>query len=357
MKKSRIIIVVLGLAVIAIAAGIGWRLYASGRFTENETEEKKAEEGIVASPTRVAIKNGEVVVTLDEEARAKGGIAAAAPGAIFHQETITGYGTILSTRELVDLNDRYAGLRASAEKARAALEAAKNERDRAAALNADEKNVSDKAAQAAEAEWRSAEAEARAALQALASAENLLRERWGDTIARWTIESDPELNGIVAQKELLVQITLPPGAASGMKPETAYVESAEDTRRLIEARFIAPARRTDPRIQGRSFFYRVAAGAGGLLPEMNVSAHLPTGATAAGFLIPDSAIVWWQGSRWIYVQSGADQFTRREIRPEASFDGGWFVREGVTAADRIVVAGAPLLFSEELRSQIQVGEE
>jgi hypothetical protein len=54
------------------------------------------------------------------------------------------------------------------------------------------------------------------------------------------------------------------------------------------------------------------------------------------------------------VQIAPTQFERRQLVVTSPAARGWFVTTGFTAGDRIVVAGAQALLSEELKSQIQV---
>lgn len=61
--------------------------------------------------------------------------------------------------------------------------------------------------------------------------------------------------------------------------------------------------------------------------------------------VPDSAIIWWNGTQWIYLEKSPGQFTRAPLSI------------GLTSQDHIVTTGAQQLFSEEFRSQIEVGEE
>jgi hypothetical protein len=61
------------------------------------------------------------------------------------------------------------------------------------------------------------------------------------------------------------------------------------------------------------------------------------------------------------VQIGVDTFARREVTTEAPLDDGWFVpanshaSSALRSGQRVVVAGAQQLLSEEFRSQIRVG--
>jgi hypothetical protein len=105
-----------------------------------------------------------------------------------------------------------------------------------------------------------------------------------------------------------------------------------------------------------SFFYVASAPTPGLLPGMNVLAYMPVGPQVAGVTVPAPSIVWWQGKAWVYVKKGPDHFVRHAVPTEHPVKDGWFVVNGFSAEDRLVVRGAQLLLSEEFRSQIQVGE-
>ena len=107
-----------------------------------------------------------------------------------------------------------------------------------------------------------------------------------------------------------------------------------------------------------SLFYRVSAQTTGLLVGMNLLAYLAVGPTIRGVIVPTSAVVWWQGKAWVYLQRGQDRFARREVPAESPLQDGWFVVNGFSGGDHVVVKGAQLLLSEEFRGQIQTqGEE
>jgi hypothetical protein len=129
--------------------------------------------------------------------------------------------------------------------------------------------------------------------------------------------------------------------------------------RRAEVRYISPATRTDPKIQGFSYFYAAPASSG-MLPGMNVRAYLASGQPVDGYVIPSSAVIWWSGHAWVYVRVEEDSFTRREIPTDMSAgrDGGGFVvpvRAFPGPQPQIVATSAQLLLSEEFRAQIQVG--
>ena len=88
-----------------------------------------------------------------------------------------------------------------------------------------------------------------------------------------------------------------------------------------------------------------------------MTAYLPAGKTAVnGVTVPRSAVVRYGGHSWVYVQVRDDVFVRREVTLDRTNDAGWFVRQGLERGDRAVVVGAQMLLSEELKSQIRIGE-
>ena len=315
---------------------------------------EQEQERPVKAPSRVSRQNGETVVTLDKLARIKSGIVVKPLKTISHQEELKAYGTVMDIQNLIDLHNSFAAARARVEKTRASLDVSRREYERLKALHENNRNISDKAFQAAEATWHSNEADANAAKDALHTIEASVRQRWDIVIARWLVEKSLSFNRLLQQQDVLIQITLPQDTYLSSAPQNALVQTADG--KVVSAKLVSSSSRTDPRIQGMSFFYITSARLSGLLSGMNVIAYLQVGPKTQGVLIPDSAVVWWHGKAWGYVQKGTDQFVRREISTETPVKGGWFVLKGLAAGDQIVVKGSQLFMSEESRSQIQVGD-
>lgn len=341
-------------AIIVLAGVAALLVWAFVEGRKELTMEQERERPIQA-PSRVSIQDGERVITLDQAAQMKSGIAVSPVESIAHREEFRAYGTVLQSQDLIDVRNTAAAATARMEKAQAGLEMSRKASERLKVLREDNRNISDKALQAAEATRRSDEAEARAAEQAVLALESVARQRWGGVIARWLFDASPEFDRLIQQQDVLIQVTLPSGAQIASAPKTARVQTPNG--RIAAVQLVAPSPHTDPRIQGMSFFYLAPAWTTGLLPGMNVVAYLPAGPKSAGVIVPDAAVVWWQGRAWVYVQQEADRFVRHEIPSDRPVQNGWFVETELAAGDRLVTSGAQLLLSEELRAQIQVGEE
>jgi len=81
---------------------------------------------------------------------------------------------------------------------------------------------------------------------------------------------------------------------------------------------------------------------------MNLVVLVAVGQQVSGTVIPESAIVWWQGKAWIYEESATNTFSRREVPTDNPVTGGYFVPGSALAeATKLVTAGAQSLLSEE----------
>lgn len=345
----KILLTVIG--IIAIVSLLIWAFMARhGGFAAEKKEEHSEE----AKP-RVSAEAGETVITLTKEIREKSGIAVFRLAPVSHRQEIRAYGMVLQPQDLLELRNGYVAAKAQVEKARVALDTSLKEYERLKALHEENRNVSDKSLQAAEAVWRSDEAVANAAQEALSVVKETVGQRWGRVIAEWLFAGSPSFKRLVHQEDVLVQITLPSDAQVTAAPQTVLLETQNG--KPATGSLVSPSPRTDPRIQGKSFFYMASAQATGLLPGMNTLAYLPVGSSVSGVVVPRAAVVWWQGKSWVFVQKGDEEFVRREISAETPLKEGFFVVKGIAAGDRVVVRGTQALLSEEFRSQIKVGEE
>jgi hypothetical protein len=306
----------------------------------------------VRPPARPAAAEA-YAVTIDLARQQRGGIVTEALETVSRREEMKAYATVLSPGGLVSLRGEFASSRARLEKARANLEVSRQQYDRARALNAEGKNISDKALQAAEAAWQSDRIEAQASEEALRFVRDAARLKWGDVIAGWLAGGRPALGRLLRQEDLLVQISLPPQEQIDRRisgpPPSAVLRTPQGA--LLSVALVSPAPSADALLQGVSYFYLASAENGELLPGMNMDAYLPAGAEARGFVIPLSAVLWRQGAAWVYVQRETVHFARRVISTANPVKGGFFVTEGFKAGERIVVRGAQSVLSEEFASE------
>jgi hypothetical protein len=362
--------------IASCAALLAWYFWA-GR--KEPVPERKAEEPANA-PSRVSVQQGETVITLDQATQTRSGIVVSSITQGTYQEELQAYGTILdlqniatfhknlldSRKNVADLNNSYATATALVEKSKVSAEASRKEYERLKTLYEDNRNISEKTLQAGEVAWRSDEANTQAALQGLRASQealrtgeqsldifqNTIRQQWGSVIAEWILQGSSAFERLSQGMDFLIQVTLPSGISISSAPKSVRIQT--NAGRTLSANLVSSSPRSDPRIQGMSFFY-LAPSQPDILPGMNVLAYIPAGQMLRGLLVPASAIVWWQGKTWAYIQKDSNQFVRRQVITEFPVSEGWFVRRGLSKNDRIVTRGAELILSQEFSSQIETG--
>jgi hypothetical protein len=130
----------------------------------------------------------------------------------------------------------------------------------------------------------------------------------------------------------------------------------------IEATLIGAAAEADPLTRLPAYLYRARSRWPGAVPGTPVSAVVPEGGKAEGgktqgALVPDRAVVQWEGLAWVYLQRGPGEYTRVRVPTDRPASGGWVAGPPLAAGDTVVVTGVQELLSEEFRARVTVGEE
>lgn len=343
MKKligAVVLVLLIGAIVLAFIRG------QKERASEAERERP------VKAASRVSVQDNEPVLSIDAATQQKSGITAVALPSTMHQSQQPAYAQVLEMHDWGDARSAYLTVKGESVKAIASAEESRMDLDRTKLLQKGS-GVSTESVQDADVKARAAEAAAQPAKASLHVLESSMRERWGDTLARWLTEGSPELDQLLDHRAVLIQLSLPASISLSAAPPTATIRAADGN--FVSATLVSATTRIDPRFQGATLFYLADAAA--LDPGLATTALLPTGEPRNGVIVPKEAVVWWQGRAWIYVQLDAARFARRELPTEAPVPGGWFVAQGISPDQHVVTKGAQQLLSEEFRAQIDVGEE
>lgn len=340
-------------ALCGVLAALAVHGFMEGR---EEAAVEAERETPIKPPLRVSMPaSGQPIVTLDAAAQKAIDLKTLAPQPTPYHDQVRAYGTVLDLATLTTLNTNYVTAVSQLNTTQARLAASLPAYERAQALYA--KRIGSLA------QMQTTEAAVFSDKAAISAAQSMVRtlaatalQEWGPVIGTSLVNSGGLVMRLIERKEFLLQITLPPGRSID-PPPAASVEVGGNAGRA-EVRYISPATRSDPKIQGYSYFYAAPANSG-MLPGMNVRAYLDSGEAAEGYTIPASAIVWWAGRAWVYALLDEDSFTRREIPTDmpAGEKGADFIAPLSAFPDgkpRIVVTGAQMLLSEEFRAQIQV---
>ncbi len=330
MKRTLLLLVV----GAVIGGGTVWLVYRAGVSTP-EAEKPAAEEE--QKTTISHDTNGNVVITMTDEAKDEAGIVVENPAAAQFTPELQGYGKVLDPTPLAVLVSELGT-------AQATYAASSKELARLKSL-APQGNASTRAVQTADA----------AALHdqlTIQSVRDRLVLSWGRAVAEQR-DLPAFTDALVAQEAALVRIDLPAGERLKSPPTGARVVALSGD--STEAEFLGPVPGVDPQSQGRGFIFLSKPNALRLAPGQGVTGYLKLpGEPVSGVIVPGEAVVRAEGKGWIYVlNEGGDSFTRKEIALDRPTATGWFVTSPVTAGDHVVVTGAQTLLSEELKATIK----
>jgi hypothetical protein len=304
-------------------------------------------------PARIVGENGRTVITLDAATRERLGIVVNTLAARAARAQATYPAVVLNAEPLAESRAKYLAMESQQKKAQIRAEVARKQYERLKALSGPERNVSEKSLQAAEAVWQGAEADARAAAEQLELQTVALSHNWGDVVAKWAATGAPEMQNILARSQSLLQLTMPAGSAS-LPPRDVSLLLPDGSR--VTAKFVSAFPRVDPRIQGRSFLYRLPS-RGGLAPGLSLVARFAVGERRKGVMVPVSAVLWSEGKAWVYEELAPGRYTRVPVSTELPVENGYLAPEGLAAGGRVVTVGAQELLSEEILLHSQGGDE
>jgi hypothetical protein len=399
---------------VSIVGGLVWSFL---KHREDLTGQTESDEPI-KNPARVSRYGGETVVKFDLETQRRMGLRIVSAIAITKRNEVAAYGHLeedpsrvfvlraplagtvqaaadrswpeigqsladqsvigainprLPPTDRITLNDRLVGAKSDIESSRMALQTAQTALERARTLNADNKNVSDRAVEeaasrvAAEQARLSASSESARLIESSlasthASALQLELGRGGEIIEVLvhpgeSVESGQPILRAIRFDRLLAHVDVPAGETVTPNIAQATIVPLGHEDHPIRGERIAFGASVDPKTEGQPFLFRISDTALTLRPGLAVTAYLEIpGPVRRGALAPRSAVLRQSGRTWVYVQTAENQFVRRPIVLEEPTTLGWFTRS-LLPGDRIVTVGAQTLLSEEFKSQIQVGEE
>ena len=330
MKKFIIILLVLA----AVAAGL---IFAYREMRKEVAMEMQGEAPVVPESRTRRGASGEVIVSLDAETQKRVALATALVTATNVAAELRGYARVVDPAPLVTAMAEIAA-------AEAAFTASSNEMSRAKTLFSQGQNVSARTLEQAEATSRRDQIQLEG-----------LRMKLGVTVGK-AIAGRSNLTELIRSladfNSVLVRVELPFDADLKSVPKTIRLV---DTARAVEAQVLGAAPTVDSQTQAKALLALAQNDARHLTPGQSLTALIPlSDIPQAGAFLPSSAVLRAEGRLWIYIQSGETNFVRRSVVTDRPLNGGWFVTNGVTAGERIVVEGAQTLLSEEFKSSIPV---
>lgn len=328
-------------ALAAVAASLGG--YVARTCSENRAGHHQSP---VQKRPQVLTVQGSPIVAISWALQTQAGIRTRVLVHARYRPQAHAYGLILDPRPLLALRTRYATALGRVGVVRAVAAASQQEYKRLRLLNRDERNVSLKTVQAAQAVYRSDQARLTAALANAANLRQLTRTQWGSVLAHWMLNNTRgPLTRLFDGEDALLQVTLPPGLILPTMPPLVAIESGQSSP-PINARFVSASPRSDPNIQGETYFYLMPARH--IRIGMRVPVDVPLARAAIpGVVVPESAVLWYANRAWVYGQTSAGRFVRYRVATQHPVPGGWFETD-LKPGERVVTRGAELLLSQEL---------
>ncbi len=173
-----------------------------------------------------------------------------------------------------------------------------------------------------------------------------------------SLEAGQPVLRVARFSSLIARIDVPAGQALATPVASARISALGHEERPLQGRWIGLAAAVDPNAQGQAFLFRVENPGGALRPGLSVTAYLrKPGEARKGTVVQPSAIIRAAGRTWVYVEQQAGQFVRCAVTTDYLPGGRVFVSGELGDQGEVVTVGAQILFSEESKSQIQVGDE
>ncbi len=326
---------------LIVLAGLGWTLWSG--FQKHQ---EMAAESVIVPPTGEPLEvttTGRPILKLSDGSIALLGLKFTVAKSLSSTPRRQGYGRVLDPTPLVILESEMAT-------AEAALTASRAEYERTLKLLSLGENISRKAAEAAEALFRSDEIKTE-----LLHRTALLQ--WGASFARMTPgERRHFIDQLTNAETALLRIALPSGNFSKEPPHSATLLVFGHESQPITTSLIAPAPDSDPKTQTEGLMLQVERPPFPLRSGMAVTAWVDSPASALkGFSIPYSAVLHHQGSTWVFVKNGDDGFVRKPVTLgfPLTENQEWFIHEqpeGPSAGEELIVSGAQMLLSEEIKA-------
>lgn len=294
---------------------------------------------------------GQPAVILDDEVQALSGLETITLTASNHQPEFAAYGKAVTLQSLLALRSQYLAALAERKSAAARFNLAEQGIKRQQDLYNND-IASKRSLQNQQSQWQTDKAQldaSRFRAQAIYD-ETLLN--WGKVLTGWALSPDSgKLAPFLSGRQILLQITLPANSHLADDIKEIYIEPSGVRSGASKAALISAAPQTDGAVQGESYFFQTDNGR--IRPGMRVAAWITRqDENRIGVMIPKSALIWHLDQAFVYIKTGKDRFSRRLVAHFSAAAGGYFIGEGIEPGEELVITGAQMLLSEELRGQI-----
>jgi hypothetical protein len=321
-------------ATLGLAACAAVMLLLCGCYKAVSTELKPAAaaQETAAKDKTTAGEESEAGVSLKPEEIEKMGIVTTEARAITSAPEAAGFGVVSPHETIAQAVAELRIAVAAEHQSRSALERSKRLAGTPGAMPADTQETAERQAAADQA--------------ALELAKQRLSSTFGQNPPWKDAQNSPALWALASGRTKLVRVTFPLGSVDDVAPDRVRLAHINVTHvgQSWQSNSVwrAPA---DTTVPGRSFFAILKSS------EVSEGDHLmawaPVGAPESGVLVPAAAALISAGKFWCYIEKEPGTFVRTEFDPGRSTRDGYFVKDGISAGDKIVTASAGQLLARE----------
>ncbi|MGQ0441966.1 MAG: hypothetical protein ACT4OH_00750 [Methylophilaceae bacterium] len=352
-KKLAIIIGLQALLIVMLF----WMLIFYGK---DEYEDFRAEqEEEIEGPNHVSEKAGVSTVSLSPAVQKNSGITTTKVSPMLFKGEIKSFGNVISMDSLIEAKAKFLNLSAELTSVRASSHEKIKQYQRLTLLNTDDKNVSDRAVQEAQALVNADEAKIASLALQIKNLQTSMKLQWGEALAKLALPDKlpAHLEKLLNRTNVLLQVTLPINTPTPNLGDTIKITPLNEVITPIKAQYVSPAAQADSNGIGKTFYYSAPAELLRIGMRVNVEVTTAANENANGVVIPSSAVVWYAGIPWAYFKQASgtkelDEFVRKPISADTEVDTGWF-NQGLSVENEVVVSGAQLLLSEEFKYLIK----
>jgi hypothetical protein len=159
-------------------------------------------------------------------------------------------------------------------------------------------------------------------------------------------EASQQLMSLASGRIKLIRVTFPLGTMVDVDPKElrfAHLSAAGGKTWKATSVWRAPA---DASVPGKSYFALLTGGDFG--EGERVLAMAPLGDPEDGVIIPAGAAVITNGRYWYYIEAKPGVFVRTALDTSVADEGGYFVKQGASAGDKVVTSAAGQLLARDL---------
>lgn len=297
---------------------------------------------------RLTIIDGYKAIQLDGEVVENAGLEFSTPQRISFSPEFIAYADVVDVAPLVLLRAEYLGLLADKQVLESDLYNRNKNLKRATALH-EAKSLSTRDLEKSRAEFDLKSSELRAIKIRVNSFKYKLESLWGDELSYLALQDEEEFNLLATNKKSIILLSIPKDRLLKNKEQNVFMNYSNNRETAQQLKYLDQAKEVKNPLYGQSYYYLVESEK--VRVGMRLFAWVEENSEAtAGYLIEDSAVIWYANEPWIYVDQGEDIYIRKPLSDARKISQGWFLNDNALFGDGEVVSkGGQTLLSEEFK--------